>query len=145
MTSLRDIRILSDPAEEALATSRGYLGLSGLHRLSDLEISALTQRLGRLNLLELKSHLGNHANAGGMHWHSWNAIKNEAVGHSSLDLTKDLTEKHGVVITAETVYNTIRNGLYYTEGSDTKQSNTKLILENGTIRAERVTMARGLQ
>ena len=94
---------------------------------------------------ELKSHLGNHANAGGMHWHGWNAIKNEAVGHSSLDLTKDLTEKYGVDITSETVYSTLRNGLYYTEGSDTKQSNTKLILENGTIRAERVTMARGLQ
>jgi hypothetical protein len=94
---------------------------------------------------ELQSHLGDHANPGGMHWHGWNAIKNEAVGHSSLDLTKDLQRAFGVAITAEDVHNTLRNGSYFTEGAETQQSNLKVTLERGKIRLERTGMAGGLQ
>jgi hypothetical protein len=94
---------------------------------------------------ELKAHLGDHANPGGMHWHGWNAIKNEAVGHSSLDLTKDLQRAFGVAITAEDVHNTLRNGSYFTEGAETQQSNLKVTLERGKIRLERTGMAGGLQ
>ena len=42
---------------------------------------------------ELKAYLGNHADPGGLHWVTWNAIKNEAVGHSSLDLTKNFLKE----------------------------------------------------
>jgi hypothetical protein len=94
---------------------------------------------------ELQAHLGDHANPGGMHWHGWNAIKNEAVGHSSLDLTKELIASFGVDVTAETVHNAIRNGTYYTEGAETQQSNVKFFLDQGKIRVERTSVAGGLQ
>ena len=92
---------------------------------------------------ELKKHLGKHANAGGLHWYGWNAIKNEAVGHSSLDLTKDLMREHGLDVTADTVHDAIRNGSYYTEGAENQTTNSKVILENGTIRVERTSVADG--
>jgi len=94
---------------------------------------------------ELQAHLGAHANPGGMHWHGWNAIKNEAVGHSSLDLTKELIQSFGVDVTAETVHNAIRNGTYYTEGAESQQSNVKFFLDRGTVRVERTSVAGGLQ
>ena len=53
---------------------------------------------------ELQSVLGTHANPGGLHWFGWNAIKNEAVGHTSLDLTKDLMIEFGSGMTAEDVH-----------------------------------------
>ena len=45
------------------------------------------------NSPEIRKMLGNHPNVGGLHWVGWNAIKNEAVGHSSLDLTYDLAKR----------------------------------------------------
>jgi hypothetical protein len=42
---------------------------------------------------DLQAYLGNHADPGGLHWVTWNAIKNEAVGHSSLDLTKNFLKE----------------------------------------------------
>ena len=94
---------------------------------------------------ELQDHLGEHANAGGMHWFGWNAIKNEAVGHSSLDLTKELIATFGLDIDAEKVHNTVRNGIYYTEGSPSAGNTVKFVLERGKVRVERTTMAGGLQ
>jgi hypothetical protein len=94
---------------------------------------------------ELQKHLGPNANPGGMHWHGWNAIKNEAVGHSSLNLTKDLQTAFGVAITAADVYNTLQNGTYFTEGAENQRSNLKFILERGTVRTERTSIPSGLQ
>jgi len=94
---------------------------------------------------ELQAHLGKHANPGGLHWHGWNAIKNEAVGHSSLDLTKDLMREYGVDIDANKVHDFIRNGSYFTEGSENRYTNSKVILDRGQIRVERTVMASGLQ
>jgi hypothetical protein len=94
---------------------------------------------------ELKQALGKHDNPGGLHWHGWNAIKNEAVGHSSLDLTKDLMRAHGQEITAQKVHDMLQGKEYYTEGADTQTSNAKVILRNGIITAERTSVARGLQ
>ena len=59
--------------------------------------------------------LGRHANVGGMHWKGWNAIKNEAVGHSSLDLTYDLVRANPNP-TPETLLQLLKNKQYYTEG-----------------------------
>jgi hypothetical protein len=67
------------------------------------------------NSPQLQKVLGRHANVGGMHWKGWNAIKNEAVGHSSLDLTYDLVTANPNP-TPETVLQALRNKEYYTEG-----------------------------
>jgi hypothetical protein len=94
---------------------------------------------------ELQFHLGEHANAGGMHWFGWNAIKNEAVGHSSLDLTKELIATFGLDIDAEKVHTTVTNGTYYTEGSPSAGNTVKFVLERGKVRVERTTLAGGFQ
>lgn len=67
------------------------------------------------NSPELRAALGRHANLGGLHWKGWNAIKNEAVGHSSLDLTYDLALL-GRNPSVEDVANQIAKKEYYTEG-----------------------------
>ena len=67
------------------------------------------------NSSQLRTVLGRHANLGGMHWKGWNAIKNEAVGHSSLDLTYDLVQKNPNP-TAQDVLDLIKTKDYYTEG-----------------------------
>ena len=64
---------------------------------------------------ELKNVLGRHPNVGGLHWKGWNAIKNEAVGHSSLDLTYDLV-KADPSAKIETVLKLFSEKEYYTEG-----------------------------
>jgi hypothetical protein len=67
------------------------------------------------NSSQLRTLLGRHANLGGMHWKGWNAIKNEAVGHSSLDLTYDLVRKNPNP-TAQDVLDLVKTKDYYTEG-----------------------------
>ena len=67
------------------------------------------------NSSELRAVLGRHANLGGLHWKGWNAIKNEAVGHSSLDLTYDLV-KRTQTPTASDVLALVKEKEYYTEG-----------------------------
>jgi hypothetical protein len=67
------------------------------------------------NSPELQQALGRHANVGGMHWKGWNAIKNEAVGHSSLDLTYDLVRANPNP-TPETLLQLLKSKEYYTEG-----------------------------
>jgi len=93
----------------------------------------------------LTQFLGPHANVGGLHWHGWNAIKNEAVGHSSLDLTYDLMQGNGV-IDADAVGRAIDQGVYFTEtqNADTGAI-TRLTLDRGTIRGEIISGADGQQ
>ena len=81
---------------------------------------------------DLRNYLGNHANVGGLHWHSWNAIKNEAVGHSSLNLTYDLAKAtSGRRATAQDVDTLIKEGTYYTEGGETNESIARFTMERG--------------
>jgi hypothetical protein len=47
------------------------------------------------NSKEMRDFLGVHATPGGFHWVDWNCVKNEAVGHSSLDLTKEFLKRKG--------------------------------------------------
>lgn len=84
------------------------------------------------NSPELKRFLGPNANVGGLHWHGWNAIKNEAVGHSSLDLSLDLLKNYGLKSNAAAVEKTIKAGNYYTE---TQKA-------DGTV--ERFTISKGV-
>jgi hypothetical protein len=91
----------------------------------------------------LQAFLGAHTNPGGMHWHGWNAIKNEAVGHSSLDLTKDLITKFGADIDADRVQSTINAGQYYTEGEEAQQRIARVYLDGGKIRVDRVASRHG--
>jgi len=67
------------------------------------------------NSRELQQLLGRHANVGGLHWVGWNAIKNEAVGHSSLGLTYDLLKRNPNPTSAD-VLALIQANEYYTEG-----------------------------
>ena len=75
--------------------------------------TALQQAIDRSP--ELKKVLGRHANVGGLHWKGWNAIKNEAVGHSSLDLTYDLVNSSDDP-TPDSVLKLFKNKEYFTEG-----------------------------
>jgi hypothetical protein len=65
---------------------------------------------------ELKAYLGNHADPGGLHWVTWNAIKNEAVGHSSLDLTKNFLKQFGRTGTASDWVSFANRSKAYVEG-----------------------------
>jgi predicted nuclease with TOPRIM domain len=55
-----------------------------------------------------------HHNAGGLHWLGWNAIKNEAVGHSSLNMTYDLLK--GGDWSPEAVVEQFSKNEYFVEG-----------------------------
>ena len=68
------------------------------------------------NSSELRKVLGRHANVGGLHWKGWNAIKNEAVGHSSLGLTYDLA-KMSKNPTMDDVATLLSTKQYFTEGA----------------------------
>lgn len=69
------------------------------------------------NSSDIQSVLGKHQNVGGLHWVGWNAIKNESVGHSSLNLTFDLVKLFDRdKINAAAVKELIKTGTYYTEG-----------------------------
>ena len=88
------------------------------------------------NSSELQALLGKHANVGGMHWVGWNAIKNEAVGHSSLGLTKDIAELvDHKSISPDSVLSIINSGTYYTEGLNGKTRN-KVTLDRGEFSNE---------
>lgn len=67
------------------------------------------------NSAELKQLLGRHANVGGLHWVGWNAIKNEAVGHSSLNMTYDLARKTSDP-KPQDVLELLEKNEYFTEG-----------------------------
>ena len=80
---------------------------------------------------EMRKFLGPHANVGGLHWHSWNAVKNEAVGHTSLDVSLDLLRKVGHNSSAADVENIIRSGTYKTETTNDDGSLQRFTLTKG--------------
>lgn len=83
---------------------------------------------------ELKSYLGNHADPGGLHWVTWNAIKNEAVGHSSLDLTKNFLKQFGRTGTAQDWLNLANSSKAYVEGQAANgREIIRLSLDNGVF------------
>lgn len=94
---------------------------------------------------ELQDLLGDHQNPGGLHWYGWNAIKNEAVGHSSLDLTKDLIKNYGLDFGVDAVVKQINEGEYFTEGTIGSSENAKVFLRNGKIDVSRTRISSGLQ
>lgn len=94
---------------------------------------------------ELQDLLGDHQNPGGLHWYGWNAIKNEAVGHSSLDLTKDLIKNYGLDFGIEAVVKQVRAGEYFTEGTIGSSENAKVFLRKGKIEVSRTRIPSGLQ
>ncbi len=83
--------------------------------------------------------LGNHADPGGLHWLSWNAIKNEAVGHSSLDITKNFIKKYASdgdfsKLTADNFLKFVNNTEAFVEGtSGAGDEITRLTLSNGVF------------
>jgi hypothetical protein len=72
-------------------------------------------------------------------------MKNEAVGHSSLDLTKELIETFGLDVDAEKVHTTVSNGTHFIEGSPSQGVTIKFILDKGSVRVESTGVASGLQ
>jgi hypothetical protein len=87
------------------------------------------------NNARLREYLGNHADPGGYHWINWNAIKNEAVGHSSLDLTKSYLQKYGRDVNSEKFLNHILDSTVYVTGkSEGKKIN--LLMDKGVFRIE---------
>jgi hypothetical protein len=86
----------------------------------------------------LKTLLGNHADPGGLHWLSWNAIKNEAVGHSSLDITKNFIKKNTENnkigdLTIDKFLNFVNSTEAFVEGTSGGDQITRLTLKNGVF------------
>ncbi len=87
---------------------------------------------------ELKAYLGNHADPGGLHWVTWNAIKNEAVGHSSLDLTKNFLKQFARTGTAQDWLNFANSSKAYVEGQAANgREIIRLSLDNGVFNYSR--------
>ena len=83
---------------------------------------------------DLQAYLGNHADPGGLHWVTWNAIKNEAVGHSSLDLTKNFLKKFGRTGTASDWVSFANSSKGYVEGQAANgREIIRLTLNNGVF------------
>jgi len=90
------------------------------------------------NSSELRGLLGKHQNAGGLHWVGWNAIKNEEVGHSSLNLTKDITDLVAPEsINPDTILKIIGSGEYFTEGN-LRSKKFRVTIKNGELSHERL-------
>jgi hypothetical protein len=85
------------------------------------------------NSPELRNYLGAHADPGGLHWATWNAIKNEAVGHSSLDITKNFVRKYGRNGTASDFAQFMRTAEGFVEGSNDAGQTIRLSLKNGAF------------
>jgi len=85
----------------------------------------------------LQTLLGNHADPGGLHWLSWNAIKNEAVGHSSLDITKNFIKDYAPEgkydnLTVDNFLKFVNSTEAFVEGtSGGGEEITRLTLKNG--------------
>jgi hypothetical protein len=87
------------------------------------------------NYAPLKTYLGAHANPGGFHWIDWNAIKNEAVGHSSLDITKTFLQQYGRNGDASDFLKHIGKSTVFTEGEN-KGKMVRLTMKNGVFSLE---------
>jgi len=85
------------------------------------------------NSPELRNYLGAHADPGGLHWVTWNSIKNEAVGHSSLDITKNFVRKYGRNGTASDFAQFMRTAEGFVEGSNDAGQTIRLSLKNGVF------------
>jgi hypothetical protein len=81
----------------------------------------------------IRNFLGVHATPGGFHWVDWNAVKNEAVGHSSLDLTKEFLKQKGRDATVEDFLDVVQNSTVYTR-ADQDGKILDLVMENGVFR-----------
>ena len=104
--------------------------------LAFYEAMEMALQAGIDDSVALQTILGDHANVGGLHWVGWNAIKNEAVGHSSLDLSLDLLlrMKRGQQPTAKDVAATIAAGNYWTESINEETGQARrLTLTNGIV------------
>lgn len=103
---------------------------SGMDRVSQAAIDASPS---------LKALLGNHADPGGLHWLSWNAIKNEAVGHSSLDITKNFIKAYNQdgkfdKLTVDNFLKFVNSTEAFVEGtSGGGEEITRLTLKNGVF------------
>lgn len=82
---------------------------------------------------ELRNYLGAHADPGGLHWVTWNSIKNEAVGHSSLDITKNFVRKYGRNGTASDFAQFMRTAEGFVEGSNDAGQTIRLSLKDGVF------------
>jgi hypothetical protein len=87
------------------------------------------------NSPEMKKFLGVHATPGGFHWVDWNCVKNEAVGHSSLDLTKEFYKQKGRNGTAQDFLDVVKNSKVYTR-ADQDGKILDLIMDKGVFRVE---------
>jgi hypothetical protein len=103
---------------------------SGMDRVSQAAINASPA---------LQTLLGNHADPGGLHWLSWNAIKNEAVGHSSLDITKNFIKQYAKdgkfnQLTVDNFLKFVNSTEAFVEGtSGGGEEITRLTLKNGVF------------
>ena len=103
---------------------------SGMDRVSQAAIDASPA---------LQKLLGNHADPGGLHWLSWNAIKNEAVGHSSLDITKNFIKQYANggkfdQLTVDNFLKFVNSTEAFVEGtSGGGEEITRLTLKNGVF------------
>jgi hypothetical protein len=85
------------------------------------------------NSPELRNYLGAHADPGGLHWVTWNSIKNEAVGHSSLDITKNFVRQYGRNGTASDFAKFMRTASGFVEGSNDSGQIIRLSLKDGVF------------
>jgi hypothetical protein len=85
------------------------------------------------NSPELRNYLGAHADPGGLHWVTWNSIKNEAVGHSSLDITKNFVRQYGRNGTASDFAKFMRTASGFVEGSNDAGQIIRLSLKDGVF------------
>ena len=82
------------------------------------------------NSKEMRDFLGVHATPGGFHWVDWNCVKNEAVGHSSLDLTKEFLKRKGRNGTVEDFLDVVRTSETFTR-ADQDGRIIDLVMKNG--------------
>lgn len=85
------------------------------------------------NSPKLRNYLGAHADPGGLHWVTWNSIKNEAVGHSSLDITKNFVRQYGRNGSASDFAKFMRTAEGFVEGSNDAGRITRISLKNGVF------------
>ena len=85
---------------------------------------------------EMKDFLGVHAAPGGFHWVDWNCVKNEAVGHSSLDLTKEFYKRKGRNGTVDDFLDVVNSTTVFTR-ADQDGRIIDLVMKNGEFSVER--------
>ena len=87
------------------------------------------------NSKEMRDFLGVHATPGGFHWVDWNCVKNEAVGHSSLDLTKEFLKRKGRNGTTDDFLDVVQTSTTFTR-ADQDGRIIDLVMKNGIFQVE---------